>query len=531
MIDTYVLADGDAHAFHHACREAGLKPVYHPFWERLPLVDIFISITPDILHQMLQGMVKHLIHWLVSIFGAAGIDTRCKAIPPNHKIMIFTKGIATLSRVSGHEHKKMCSIILGLIVDLPIPGGQNSSRMVKAVRALLDFLFLAQYQCHTAETISRLDDSLSAFHENKAVFIDLGVREHFNFPKLHSLIHYASSIRLFGTTDNYNTEQSERLHIEFTKDAYRATNHKDEYPQMTLWLERCEKIQQHAASIERRQQNLGDHQHADNPVSRAPLKPLRAHTQRIKLAQKPSIKTVSFREIPGRYGAHLFQDALADFIARFNNPGTGRHALHRLSADTLLPFRTVHVYHNIKFTKGEELEIIDAIYARPEQKDTRGRIIPSRFDTVLVQGRGQGSEGIKGMFGSCACPDLINRHRHTGHRIAQVRIVFQIPRRYIEQVLVSTEASPPTHLAYVEWFTPLPAMPEPKHLMYKVSRMMSRGYQCADIIPVESILRSVHLIPRFGPTPQEWSSYSVLEQCHTFYVNPFTDIDNYLTFV
>jgi hypothetical protein len=54
---------------------------------------------------------------------------------------------------------------------------------------------------------------------------------------------------LFGTTDNYNTEQMEHLHIDFTKDAYYATNHKDEYKQMTVWLECHEKVQQHAASI------------------------------------------------------------------------------------------------------------------------------------------------------------------------------------------------------------------------------------------------------------------------------------------
>jgi len=94
------------------------------------------------------------------------------------------------------------------------------------------------------------------------------------------------------------------------------------------------------------------------------------------------------------------------------------------------------------------------------------------------------------------------------------------------------DAMPPTHLAYVEWFTPLPARPEPKHLMYKVSKMMSQGCRCADIIPVKSILRSVHLIPRFGPVmPQEWSTFTVLDKCHTFYVNPFTDIRSYLTFV
>jgi hypothetical protein len=76
-----------------------------------------------------------------------------------------------------------------------------------------------------------------AFHNNKAIFVDLGVWENFHIPKLHSLLHYRSSICLFGTTDNHNTEQLERLHIDLTKEAYRVTNHRDEYAQMTVWLE------------------------------------------------------------------------------------------------------------------------------------------------------------------------------------------------------------------------------------------------------------------------------------------------------
>ena len=113
--------------FYAACCNAGLKPIYKPFWESLPLADIFVSITPDVLHQLLQGMMKHLIGWLVGIFGATEINARCCAMPPNHKLTHFTKGITTLSCVSGHEHKKMCSILLGLIINLPIPGGLNST--------------------------------------------------------------------------------------------------------------------------------------------------------------------------------------------------------------------------------------------------------------------------------------------------------------------------------------------------------------------------------------------------------------------
>ena len=106
--DTYLLADGDILKFHAACRQAGLKPVFHPFWESLPLSNIFVSITPDILHQLLQGVMKHLIAWLTSAFGPSEIDARCRSLPPNHHITTFTKGITGLSHVTGLEHKNMC---------------------------------------------------------------------------------------------------------------------------------------------------------------------------------------------------------------------------------------------------------------------------------------------------------------------------------------------------------------------------------------------------------------------------------------
>jgi hypothetical protein len=46
--------------------------------------------------------------------------------------------------------------------------------------------------------------------------------------------HYAECIRNFGTTDNYNTEMFEQsFHINYAKEAWRATNFRDELPQMT----------------------------------------------------------------------------------------------------------------------------------------------------------------------------------------------------------------------------------------------------------------------------------------------------------
>jgi hypothetical protein len=144
----------------------------------------------------------------------------------------------------------MCSILLGLIVNLLVPGGLDLSCIIKAVHALLDFLFVAQYESQTSDTISWMQDHLRQFHDNKVIFVELDVCTQFNLLKLHSLSHYVSSIELYGATDNYNTEQSEWLHIDLAKDAYHATNHKEEYSQMTKWLECHEKLQQYTVFID-----------------------------------------------------------------------------------------------------------------------------------------------------------------------------------------------------------------------------------------------------------------------------------------
>ncbi|KAJ7703550.1 hypothetical protein B0H17DRAFT_922054, partial [Mycena rosella] len=87
-------------------------------------------------------------------------------------------------------------------------------------------------------------------------------------------------------------------------------------------------------------------------------------------------------------------------------------------------------------------------------------------------------------------------------------------------------------LAYVEWFSPFTATPEPNHLMYKVSRTEKDGERMASIIPVQNIRRSIHLCPKFGPAvPPEWKSSNVLEKCRTFFANPLSDRHIYITLV
>lgn len=87
------------------------------------------------------------------------------------------------------------------------------------------------------------------------------------------------------------------------------------------------------------------------------------------------------------------------------------------------------------------------------------------------------------------------------------------------------EVEIPQHLAYIEWYSPLPNNPERNHLLYKVSPQREPdGSRTCSVIPVANIRRSVHLLPKFGPfAPQEWTSNNVLDSCNTFFLNDFTD--------
>ena len=241
--------DSNLQNFKAACIEVGIKPI-HPFWQHLPYVDIYQAITPDILHQLHQGVFKHVVSWLshTNAYGAAEIDARFRRLIPNHHIQIFTGGITELSRITGKEHSLMSCTILGVIADMRLARGFDSSRLVQAVCALLDFMYISQLPVISTSHLDLLEKALDMFHVNKAIFVDLEIREAFNLPKLHACLHYRSSIRLFGTTDNYNTQHTEVLH-KASKDAYRASNTKDEYPQMTSWLERCEQVLQHGEYI------------------------------------------------------------------------------------------------------------------------------------------------------------------------------------------------------------------------------------------------------------------------------------------
>ncbi|KAG1785031.1 uncharacterized protein HD556DRAFT_1435284 [Suillus plorans] len=416
-----------------------IPPVFKPFWEDLLHANIFQSITPDVLHQLYQGIIKHLIEWIKEAYSEAEIDARCRRLPPNHNIRLFMKGISSLSHVSGTEHNQIYCFLLA----------------------------------------------------------------NFDLPKLHFFHHYVHMIKLYGTTDNYNTEYTEHLHIDLAKDAYRTTNHKDEYPQMTLWLERCKKMVWHNNFVQWRLTS-------DSPVQDR-LPPDMDYHHTLKMTKHPTAKHVPLDCIICDYSATFFMEVT-------NQPTLFAVQLKREAAHIVLPFQTVTTFHRVKFrtinTSGycDPTATIDSVHCQPPWKDNKGYIIPGCFDTVLVNKGDGGPTGVN------------------GYHVAQVRVIFTL-RSHAAAALFCTPAKAPTHFAYVEWFMPF-GQPEANHGLYKISRVIHNGECLASIINISDIRRSVHLIPKFGPVvPHEWTSSTVLELCSSFFVNSFSDRHAYLTII
>lgn len=153
-------------------KQHGLNDVPNPFWKDWYLADIHSAITPDILHQLYQGVIKHLVVWLRNLMGDAELDARFKCLPPTHGVRRFTSGITTLTQVSGTEHKEICKQLLGCLL------GSSTVPLeaVRASRALLDFLYIAQYPSHSDETLGYLQRALDEFHTHKHIFLSTGAR-------------------------------------------------------------------------------------------------------------------------------------------------------------------------------------------------------------------------------------------------------------------------------------------------------------------------------------------------------------------
>ncbi|KAL0057486.1 hypothetical protein AAF712_015870 [Marasmius tenuissimus] len=370
---------------------------------------------------------------------------------------------------------------------------QGSPRQERRVEQL-DFIHYSSLQTHTTTTLAALSSSLETFHSVKDIFIDLGARDapHFNIPKIHSMIHYVDLIRRFGSADGFNTETPEWLHINYAKDAYRASNCKDYIVQMTRWQGRQEAVDNFTAVLEWQRnpdaylpvpvilntdQNILELSGSSPSTVRLPISAMKRAAifsnlqpppsnphYHIASIHKSSHKNIKICTIAADLHASRFLNAIQSYLASKNC------SLIPSSRDLF------DLFKQITFTLPKT-----AFCSPPRSPNTihvslsspaagRKPAEPSRSGFALIKTDKPNphttNTPLEGTYRSCKAP-----YRH-------VRVLFSLPERY--GVPISTP------LAYVEWLTPF-RRPDPQSGIYKVSHSTQMGALHAEIIPIERL--------------------------------------------
>ncbi|KAJ7156433.1 hypothetical protein C8R43DRAFT_1087288 [Mycena crocata] len=458
--------------------DQNLRPI-NPFWAGFPHCNIFSCMTPDILHELHNGFFgDHIVKWSTKATTGMDdeVDHRFRAMSPHPSLRHFKKGISLTSQWTGKEHKNMEKVFLGIVANT------SDAAVQCVVRAVSDFIYYSHFETHCNESLTLLDTAWATFHANKHIFRDIKIRKvrirkHFNINKLHKIKHYVDPICSRGTADGFNTENTERLHIDLAKAGYNASNKVTYTQQMMVWLRRQESVHKFGTYLQwavpgyiadPKSASAGDDDaddagnavddadadagaSADNPQSddEGELEHAPASVK-YRVAKNPAFPSVTAASIQTEFRAPDFLHNLDDFL-------TSEGTIPRLepAENSIFP-----VYKCVRVSLPEISEVVDA---------------------------------------------------KTGLSVGCIRVIFRLPECH---------GAYPDPLAYIDWYKPLKA-PATNVGMHEVSLSTRAHRQNSSIIPVMDILRSCHLIPIFSRSVDpSWSSDRVLDQCKKFYLNP-----------
>ncbi|KIJ63236.1 hypothetical protein HYDPIDRAFT_92454 [Hydnomerulius pinastri MD-312] len=233
----------DLQAYFKACAKDRLNSVQKPFWDNWERSDPANFLTPEPLHHWHREFYDHDIRWCMNAVGNAEIDFRFSIMQPITGQRHFAKGITTLKQVTGRVQRDLQRYIVGVIA------GAAPAGVVRAIRALMDFHYLAQAPIINDDGCKAIQHVLSEFHCYKQSIIAAGARcgesgnvlEHWQIPKLKLMQSIAPSIPDSSPAIQWTADTMERAHIDLIKDPASSTNNREYEAQICRALDRLEK--------------------------------------------------------------------------------------------------------------------------------------------------------------------------------------------------------------------------------------------------------------------------------------------------
>jgi hypothetical protein len=222
-----------------------LNGVDQPFWRDWALAEPSNLLIPESLHHFHRFFWDHEARWCINVLTAPEIDFRFSVLPPRVGFRHFGEGIAKLKQVTGREHRNVQRYMICVIA-----GGAAPRDFVIALRALMDFRYLAQAPVVDENVCNMISAALEEFHNHKTAVLDAGGRlgakrkviPNFYIPKLELFQSVVPSIRANGANTQWSADVTEHAHITEIKIPADSTNNQNYEDQICRYLDRLDRI-------------------------------------------------------------------------------------------------------------------------------------------------------------------------------------------------------------------------------------------------------------------------------------------------
>ncbi len=444
------------------------------------------------------------------------------------------------------HHRHWDDFLLGAQIYLGAIAGLVPSRVVQAIAAFLDFAYIARRSEHDTHSLAAMQEALDQFHELRKIFVELGVRDDFNLPRQHALIHYIQAIEMFGSPNGLCSSITESKHIDAVKRIWRASSRRTPIAEMVRHLARRSKMAAarvefgrlgmlHGDVLTAVRLDLGaddveDTQTLREDAFRLAQAACDAQDARDVLDTTASIK-LGARDCESPNSPDPDASMLITHIAVIRLNDLADELERPQLRDDVMRFLHGRIYVDGDFEAdaddeefphispreklGRHLSATIVFHAPSELSGPHGmrsevvRCNPSwynkypRFDTILVT----------------TDPDVWGMSRF---RVARLRQLISIPHGHTRY-----------EGAFVEWFTTSGDAPDPETGMWLVEPEMDGDVRVCSIVPLDSIARACHLLPKLGNMylPADFNFADALDAFNVYYANHYIDYHAHETIV
>ncbi|KAI6115800.1 hypothetical protein EDD17DRAFT_1470754 [Pisolithus thermaeus] len=492
-------------------------------------------LVPEVLHSLHKFFWDHVLKWCKEVVGTDELDARYKVHHKRVGVRHFNSGISRATQMTGCEYRDIQRTIVAMIAGAAPPA------MVQSIRALIDFIYLAQRHVHTESSIGDMEASLAEFHATKHSILEAGGRagkDNFNIPKLELMLSFADAIRRSGGLIQYSADVSERLLITHCKVPFTRTNRQSDFAeQIVCLLDHEERIRlldvylllhehdEPLVNAAEDEENLcstdpastwisrvapGEQHHFKAPRSIRNLftKGLMSNgaTAALSVTVTPDRSKLKIADISNLY-------ALPDLTTRLNEY-VARHAESTTSGPTPRVFDEIAVWYKFRIQqystcRPSVIMPSQVVQAQPPSSD-----FPfGNCDIVLLNANGQSQD-------------------NPGFHVAEVRAVFQLicsrrsrdlpdflsqPLLYVRpfRVIATPDSQPDTRLWILE-------------RVYSPSSPQAPACRMGFILPLTEVTHAVDLVPVFGEkVDRTLTMVSSQERYDRFYLNSYASKEDF----